>query len=88
MPEDWTISVIAGGAFVIRGLIGIIWGAVEEKRIFDNLSHKPDLRRFAVAQSEGPQPDALKIGGWIVLVLGLIGLIIGLILWLQSRPAM
>lgn len=88
MPEDWLILVIAGGAFVILGLTGIIWGIVEERRIFDDLAHKPDLRAFTLAQIEGPQPDALRIGGWIALVLGLIGLIAGLVLWLQSRPAM
>jgi hypothetical protein len=88
MPEDWLISVIAGGIFLILGLTGIIWGIVEERRIFEDLAHKPDLRRFTTAQIDGPQPDALRIGGWIALVLGLIGLIVGLVLWLQSKPTM
>jgi hypothetical protein len=34
-----------------------------------------------MAHLEGPQPDALRIGGWIALILGLIGLIVGIILW-------
>lgn len=80
MP-DWLILVAIGGGFAILGIVGIIWGVVEEKRIFEDLAHRPDLRAFTMSHIEGPQPVALRIGGWIALILGVIGLVSGAILW-------
>jgi hypothetical protein len=82
MPQgDWLIPIIAGGVLLFLGIIGILWGIFEEKQIFDSLSRKHDLREFALNHFESPQPGALKIGGWISLILGLILLILGIVLW-------
>ncbi len=82
MPQgDWYILLIVGGVFVILGILGIIWGIREEKKVFDALSQKPDLREFTLKHIETPQPGALKIGGWIAVGLGVILLIVGIIFW-------
>ena len=82
MPQgDWYILLIVGGVFVILGIIGIIWGICEEKKLFDALSQKPDLREFTLKHIETPQPGALKIGGWIAVGLGLILIVVGIIFW-------
>ena len=82
MPQgDWYILLIVGGVFVILGIIGIIWGIREEKKVFEALSQKPDLREFTLKHIETPQPGALKIGGWIAVGIGLILMVVGLIFW-------
>ena len=78
---DWYILLIIGGVFIILGIGGIIWGIREEKRVFEALSQKPDLREFSLKHIESPQPGALKIGGWIAVGIGLILLIVGIIFW-------
>jgi hypothetical protein len=82
MPQgDWYILLIVGGVFVILGILGIIWGMREEKKIFDALSQKPDLREFTLKHIESPQPGALKIGGWIAVGVGVILVVVGLVFW-------
>lgn len=85
MPQgDWLILVIVGGVFVVLGIIGIIWGRHEEKRIFEALAQQPDLREFSLKHVESPQPGALKMGGWIAIALGFLLLAVGITCWLLS----
>ncbi|MGD9143004.1 MAG: hypothetical protein PVG61_04070 [Dehalococcoidia bacterium] len=79
-PGETIILMAAGGGFIVLGILGILWGRREEKKIFEALSQKYDLREFSLEHVEGPQPGALRIGGWIAIVLGLFLLIIGIIL--------
>ena len=58
---DWVILVIA-----------LLWGRYEEKKIFDYLAEQHDLREFTLKHVESPQPGALKIGGWLGIILGVI----------------
>jgi hypothetical protein len=82
MPQgDWYILLIVGGVFVILGILAIIWGMREEKKVFDALSQKPDLREFTLKHIESPQPGALKIGGWIAVGVGVILIVVGIIFW-------
>ena len=86
MPEGkWFLLAIAGGVFIILGFIGIMWGIREEKRIFEALSKKPDLREFTMRHVESPQPGALKMGGWIAIALGVLLLAAGIIIWFLSN---
>jgi hypothetical protein len=78
---DWYILVIVGGVFVILGIALILWGIREEKRLFEELAAKPDLREFSLDHVETPQPGALKIGGWIAIALGVVVLVVGIIMW-------
>lgn len=87
MPEGkWFVLVIVGGVFLILGIIGILWGIREEKRIFEALSRKPDLREFSLRHVESPQPGALKIGGWIAIALGVLMAVAGIIFWRTGWP--
>ena len=87
MPEGkWFVLVIVGGVFLILGIIGILWGIREEKRIFEALSRKPDLREFSLRHVESPQPGALKIGGWIAIALGVLMVVAGIIFWRTGWP--
>jgi hypothetical protein len=83
MPQDdWYILVIVGGVFLILGIIGILWGRYEEKRLFEALAEQRDLREFTLEHVESPQPGALRMGGWIAIVLGVLVMIVGIIFWL------
>jgi hypothetical protein len=87
MPEgNWSVLVIVGGVFVVLGVAGIIWGWYEEKKLFDALAAKPDLREFSLRHIESPQPGALRIGGWIAIAVGLLTLAAGLVFWLWVTP--
>ena len=79
---DWLILVIVGVLFLLLGIAGILWGRFEEKRIFEALAARRDLREFSLKHVDSPQPGALKAGGWIALALGVIMLIVGIIFWL------
>jgi hypothetical protein len=83
---DWYILIIVGGVFVFLGIIGIIWGIHEEKRLFEALSRQHDLREFSLKHIDSPQPGALKIGGWIAIGLGLLVAIAGIIFWRTGWP--
>jgi hypothetical protein len=83
---DWFILAIVGAVFIILGLMGIFWGIREEKKLFEALAAKPDLREFSLRHVESPQPGALKIGGWIAIAVGVIILAVGIILWKFGWP--
>ena len=78
---NWYIPAITGGIFIILGIIGILLGIREEKKLFEALAAKPDLREFSLRHVESPQPGALKIGGWIAIAVGVVVLVAGIILW-------
>jgi hypothetical protein len=78
---DWYILAIVGGIFILLGIIGILWGIREEKRLFEALAAKPDLREFSMRHVETPQPGALKAGGWIAIAVGVVVLIAGIVIW-------
>ena len=82
LQDDWYILVIVGGVFLILGIIGILWGRYEEKRLFEALAEQRDLREFTLEHVESPQPGALRMGGWIAVVLGILVMVVGIIFWL------
>jgi hypothetical protein len=74
--------VIVGGIFLVLGIAGLVWGWYEEKRLFEELASRHDLREFSLEHVESPQPGALRIGGWIAIAVGVLMLVVGLIFWL------
>jgi hypothetical protein len=78
-PGETVILMAAGGGFIILGIVALLWGRYEEKRLFDALAEKRDLREFSLKHVETPQPGALRIGGWIAVALGVVLLLIGII---------
>jgi uncharacterized membrane protein len=81
---DWLILICMGGGFIVLGLIGILWGRYEEKKYFEAIAERRDVREFMSHWPERPQPGALRVGGWISIVLGVLLLVVGLILWLTG----
>ncbi len=58
-------------------------GGEEEKRFYDAISRRADVREYLEHQPQRPEPGALKIGGWIAITLGLCMLALGVafLLW-------
>ena len=84
MPhQDWFILMLMGGLFVLLGLGAIFWGRAEEKRYFDSMSRRSDVREYLERWPQRPEPGALKVGGWIAITLGLFMLALGaaFLLW-------
>ena len=85
MPQGESIILaVIGGVFLLLGILSILWGRLEEKRIFEALAAQRDLREFSMKHVDSPQPGALKTGGWIAIALGVIFLIVALVIWLVS----
>jgi hypothetical protein len=85
MPQgDWLILMGMGGGFIVLGLIGILWGRYEEKKYFEAMAERRDMREFMSHWPERPQPGALRVGGWISIALGALLLVVGLILRLTA----
>ena len=83
MPEHrWFIPIIVGVVFILLGLVAILWGRREERKYYNSLTTRTDLREFVEHWPRRSEPGASKIGGWIAFTLGLVLVIIGGILWL------
>lgn len=81
MP-NYLIVLVMGGAFILLGIILIIWGKGEEKSYYNALATRHDAREFLEHEPERPEPGGLKIGGWIAIAVGLLMAAIAIILWL------
>ncbi|MBI4283802.1 MAG: hypothetical protein HY663_04965 [Chloroflexi bacterium] len=78
MPQgDWFILMGMGGLLILLGLAAIIWGRNEEKSYYESLSNRFDVREFLEHLPWRPQPWALKVGGRIAIVLGVLMLLTG-----------
>jgi cytochrome b subunit of formate dehydrogenase len=85
-PGELYFFIIVSGVLILLGIIAILWGIREEKKLFEALASKPDLREFSLKHVESPQPGALKIGGWIAIAVGVIILVAGLAMWRWGWP--
>lgn len=78
--QEWLIPVVVGVVFIILGLGSVVWGRREEKRYYDALATRTDLREFMAHWPGRPEPGALKAGGWIAVAVGAVIAIVGGIL--------
>jgi hypothetical protein len=84
--SDLVTICIIGGVFIILGIIGVIWGKIEEGSWYSSVSTRIDVREFLDRAPGRPEPGALKIGGRICLAIGIIILLVslGFKLWGQT----
>ncbi len=82
--HDWLVPMAIGGVFILLGLTALIWGKSEEKRYYNSLSTRTDVREFMGHWPPRPQFGALKIGGWITIAIGLLMIVMGSVLLLRS----
>ncbi len=75
--HDWLIVIGMGGVFILLGLASILWGRSEEKSYYDSIATRTDAREYLNHWPHRPEAEALKIGGWIAISIGLLMLVIG-----------
>ena len=74
---DSYIIMGMGGFFLILALIFFLWAGGEERGLNYGLSQRRDLREFLTRWPMRVEPGALRVGGWISAVIGLLLIIIG-----------
>jgi len=79
---EYLIPIGIGVFFAIVGIILIFLGRGEERSYYDSLASRPDAREFLERWPERPRVGALKIGGWIALVVGGLLMVMGGAFWL------
>jgi predicted membrane channel-forming protein YqfA (hemolysin III family) len=82
----YLLLFIMGGCFVVLGIIFYFWGRYEEERYYNTIVHRFDVREFIEHLPFRPEPGALRIGGIIMLILGVMLLAAGGILWGLNIP--
>ena len=74
----------AGIMGVIFSLLGsglVVWGRIEEKAYYENITKRPDAKEFLTHLPFRPEPGGLKAGGYISLAIGLVMLVMALVFW-------
>lgn len=78
--EDWSIILLLGGFFLLLGIVLLLLGRKENNVYYDALANRHDVREFLAHDPERPELGALKIGGLISLVVGIVLVIISFVL--------
>ncbi len=64
------LMIAIGGFFVVLGFSTLVWGAREEKKYFESLVNRHDLREFLNHFPPRPEAGALKLGGLLMMIIG------------------
>lgn len=86
MSWVWLLPVLVGAFIFLVGIAFVIWGKREERNYYDSLITRVDLREFFSRWPPRPEPGALKTGGWIAIVAGVVIAAVGAILWWRMKP--
>ena len=74
---DSYIMMGIGGLFLLLGIIAFLWARSEERGLNYDLSQRPDLREFITRWPIRVEPGALRVGGWILMIIGFVLIILG-----------
>lgn len=81
---DWVLPMVAGGIFILFGLVGIIWSKREQESYDYRISSRPDLRELVDHWPPRPEPGALKVGGGIAVTIGIVMFLLGVAFLLRG----
>lgn len=83
MPQtDLVIPMVMGGLFILLGLGVVFWDRREQKSYYDAISTRGDVREYMEHSPQRPELGALKIGGIIAIIVGLLLVIMSGAFWL------
>jgi hypothetical protein len=74
---DNYIMMGIGGLFLLLGIMAFLWARNEELGLNYDLSQRPDLREFITRWPIRVEPGALRVGGWILMIIGVVLIILG-----------
>ena len=78
--EKWIVIAI-GVSFILLGVGALIWWRYEIRRYYEALSNRQDVREFLERSPIRPEPEALQIGGIILITVGVLMSVLGIV-WL------
>ncbi|MFO8143407.1 MAG: hypothetical protein R6T78_01845 [Dehalococcoidales bacterium] len=80
---DSLILLVMGIAFLSAGVGTFFKGKYDEKREYDTLTSRTDMKEFIEHSPEQSKSGSLKLGGRIAIIIGLVllGIVGGLQLW-------
>ncbi len=84
LDADWVLPMVAGGIFILFGLVGILWSKREQDSYDYRMSSRSDLRELMDRWPPRPGPGALKVGGGIAVTIGVIMLLLGVVFLLRG----
>jgi hypothetical protein len=70
--NEFLIVMIIGGVFILLGILIFFWGRQEENSYLTSVSHRIDVREFLEHLPGRPEPAALRIGGKISILVGIV----------------
>jgi hypothetical protein len=76
--NTFLIVMIIGGIFILLGIIGIVWGRRESSSYYSSVSERTDVREFLDHSPGRPEPGALRTGGKISILLGIVVILFAL----------
>ena len=74
---DSFIMMGLGGFFLLLAVIAFLWSRSEERVINNALSKRRDLREFITRWPPSIAPGARRAGGWILIAIGIVLIILG-----------
>jgi hypothetical protein len=78
---DGWILIGLGVLFVALGIGVFIWGRKELAAYYEGITRRTDVREFLERSPLRPEPEALKIGGIIIGVVGVAFFLLGIFLY-------
>ena len=80
---DSLILMVMGGVFVAIGAGVFFKGKIDEKKEYDTLTARTDMKVFLEHSPEQSRAGAFKLGGRISIIVGLVmlGIVGGMRLW-------
>ena len=78
---DGWILIGLGVLFIALGIATFIWGQKELVAYYEGITRRTDVREFLERSPLRPEPEALKIGGVIMGVVGLALVLFGIFLY-------
>lgn len=76
-PIDSFIVMGMGGFFILLAIVFFLWARREERGLNYGLSQRRDLREFLTRWPQRSEPGALRVGGWISIIVGVVLIILG-----------
>lgn len=74
---DSFIVMGIGGFFILLAIVFFLWARGEERGLDYGLSRRGDLREFLTRWPHRIEPGALRVGGWISIIIGVVLIILG-----------
>ena len=78
---DVSALLVIGGVFILLGVAAILWDWIEKNGYLGTISHHLDTREYLDGWPPRPQFGALKTGGWIAIIVGVVMIVLALIFW-------